>query len=99
MNLAGRALTEYVLFRQKTIDRLKKIDKKDQESEIHNILVPMKRILRSGDFSQDIYINNTWILDDKFMTYSTILSDMEMTDLLRELTKDEVIKKMIIDRI
>lgn len=93
MNLAGRALTEYVLFRQKTIDRLKKIDKKDQESEIHNILVPMKRILRSGDFSQDIYINNTWILDDKFMTYSTILSDMEMTDLLRELTKDEVIKK------
>lgn len=59
----------------------------------------MKRILRSGDFSQDIYINNTWILDDKFMTYSTILSDMEMTDLLRELTKDEVIKKMIIDRI
>ena len=26
------------------------------------------------------------------MTYSTILSDMEMTDLLRELTKDEVIK-------
>ena len=92
MNLAGRALTEYVLFRQKTIDRLKKIDKKDRESEIHNILVPMKRILRSGDFSQDIYINNTWILDDKFMTYSTILSDMEMTDLLRELTKDEVIK-------
>lgn len=93
MNLAGRALTEYVLFRQKTIDRLKKIDKKDRESEIHNILVPMKRILRSGDFSQDIYINNTWILDDKFMTYSTILSDVEMTDLLRELTKDEVIKK------
>ena len=92
MNLAGRALTEYVLFRQKTIDRLKKIDKKDRESEIHNILVPMKRILRSGDFSQDIYINNTWILDDKFMTYSTVLSDMEMTDLLRELTKGEVIK-------
>ena len=26
------------------------------------------------------------------MTYSTILSDVEMTDLLRELTKDEVIK-------
>lgn len=92
MNLAGRALTEYVLFRQKTIDRLKKIDKKDRESKIHDILVPMKRILRSGDYSQDIYINNTWILDDKFMTYSTILSDMEMTDLLRELTKDEVIK-------
>ena len=92
MNLAGRSLTEYVLFRQKTIDRLKKINKKDRESEIHNILVPMKRILHSGDFTQDIYINNSWILDDKFMTYSTVLSDMEMTDLLQKLTKDETTK-------
>lgn len=92
MNLAGRALTEYVLFRQKTIDRLKKIKKMDREATIHNILVPQRTVLRDGDFSQDIYKNNSWILDDKFMTYSTILSEMEMTDLLKELTKDESIK-------
>lgn len=92
MNLAGRALTEYVLFRQKTIDRLKKIKKVDREATIHNILVPQRTVLRDGDFSQDIYKNNSWILDDKFMTYSTILSEMEMTDLLKELTKDESIK-------
>lgn len=92
MNLAGRALTEYVLFRQKTIDRLKKIKKVDREATIHNILVPQRTVLRDGDFSQDIYKNNSWVLDDKFMTYSTILSEMEMTDLLKELTKDESIK-------
>lgn len=92
MNLAGRALTEYVLFRQKTIDRLKKIKKVDREATIHNILVPQRTVLRDGDFSQDIYKNNSWILDDKFMTYSTILSEMEMTDLVKELTKEEVVE-------
>ena len=93
MNLAGRALTEYVLFRQKTIDRLKGIDKKDLEATIHNIIVPQRTVLRDGDFSQDVYKNNSWILDDKFMTYTTVLSEMEMTDLIIELTKDENVER------
>lgn len=93
MNLAGRALTEYILFRQKTIDHLKEIDKKDLEATIHNVIVPQRTVLREGDFSQDIYKNNSWILDDKFMTYSTVLSEMEMTDLIKELTKDENVER------
>ena len=93
MNLAGRALTEYVIFRQKTIERLKKIDKNDLEATFHNILIPQRTVLRDGDFSQDIYKNNSWIIDDKFMTYSTILSEMEMTDLVKELTKNYNVEK------
>ncbi len=93
MNLAGRALTEYILFRQKTIERLKEVDKKDLEATIHNVIVPQRTVLREGDFSQDIYKNNSWILDDKFMTYSTVLSEMEMTDLINELTKDENVER------
>lgn len=93
MNLAGRALTEYILFRQKTIERLKGVDKKDLEATIHNVIVPQRTVLREGDFSQDIYKNNSWILDDKFMTYSTVLSEMEMTDLIKELTKDENVER------
>lgn len=92
MDLAGRALTEYILFRQKKIDQLKMIGNVDREDKIHNILVPKRAILRNGNFSQDIYINNSWILDDKFMTYSTILSERDMTDLLKELTKEDVVK-------
>lgn len=91
MNMAGRTLTEYVLFRQKTIERLKGINKKDLEATIHNIIVPQRTVLSEGDFSQDIYKNNLWILDDKFMTYSTVLSEMDMTDLLKVLTKDEIL--------
>ena len=93
MNLAGRALTEYILFRQKTIERLKEVDKKDLEATIHNVIVPQRTVLREGDFSQDVYKNNSWILDDKFMTYSTVLSEMEMTDLIKELTKDENVER------
>ena len=93
MHLAGRALTEYILFRQKTIDRLKGIDKKDLEASIHNVIVPQRTVLREGGFNQDIYKNNSWILDDKFMTYSTVLSEMEMTDLIKELTKNENIER------
>ena len=93
MNLAGRALTEYILFRQKTIDRLKEIDKKDLESTIHNVIVPQRTVLREGNFSQDVYKNNSWILDDKFMTYTTVLSEMEMSDLIKELTKDENVER------
>lgn len=93
MNLAGRALTEYILFRQKIIERLKGVDKKDLEATIHNVIVPQRTILREGDFSQDIYKNNSWILDDKFMTYSTVLSEMEMTDLINELAQNESVEK------
>ncbi len=93
MSLAGRALTEYILFRQKTIERLKGVDKKDLEATIHNVIVPQRTVLREGDFNQDIYKNNSWILDDKFMTYSTTLSEMEMTDLIKELTKDENVER------
>ena len=93
MSLAGRALTEYILFRQKTIARLKGVDKKDLEATIHNVIVPQRTVLREGDFNQDIYKNNSWILDDKFMTYSTALSEMEMTDLIKELTKDENVER------
>ena len=81
------------MFRQKTIERLKEVDKKDLEATIHNVIVPQRAILREGDFSQDIYKNNSWILDDKFMTYSTVLSEMEMTDLIKELTKDENVER------
>lgn len=91
-DLSGRALTEYVVFRQLTINNLKKINKKDLEAKIHNIILPQRTVMRSTNFSDDVYKNNTWILDDKFMTYSAILSEMEMSDLIKEITKDEVVR-------
>lgn len=90
IDISGRALTEYIMFRQLTIKRLKSIDKKDLESKIHNIIVPKRTVLHSEHFTENVYKNCAWILDEKFMTYSTVLSEMEMSDLLTAITSEEV---------
>ena len=38
----------------------------------------------------DLYSNNIWLLDDKYMTYNTILSEMEMKSVIEEITNGEV---------
>ncbi|MDR2230153.1 MAG: hypothetical protein LBE39_11860 [Flavobacteriaceae bacterium] len=43
----------------------------------------------------DIYKNNLWLLDDKYMTYEVKLSDREMTELVTYLVEGEEIKKDI----
>ncbi|MCU6769334.1 ATP-binding protein [Barnesiella propionica] len=93
LELSSRTLTEYILFRQLSIENLKKINNKSLESDIHSLIIPMKQEFTKDDFSKDLYRNNAWILDDKYMTYSSILSDKEMTDVVRVITEGEIIEK------
>jgi hypothetical protein len=93
MELSSRALTEYVLFRQFTIDRLQKVSEKDDEAIIHNLIVPKYETFKKADMSEDIYRNNAWILDDKYMTYETILSDKKMSELVDVITEGEFEEK------
>ena len=87
--LASRTLTEYILFRQNTINKLKAIDSNDNESVIHNLIVPMKKSYSGHSAQNDLYRNNIWVLDDKYMTYDTILSDKEMSKLIEIITEGE----------
>ena len=87
LNISARVLAEYILFRQKTIDRLKKITPSEKESEIHNIIAPKRSRFEKESFVEDLYRNNVWILDDKFMTYRTILSEATMTQIMDVLTQ------------
>ncbi|MDR3256303.1 MAG: ATP-binding protein [Endomicrobium sp.] len=89
MELSSRALTEYILFRQIIINRLKEINRGDSESTIHNLIVPMKEQFKSGTLQNDLYRNNVWVLDDKYMTYDTVLSDEEMSDVINVITDGE----------
>jgi len=93
LELASRTLTEYILFRQNLIEKLKQIDAKDKESVIHKLIIPMREHFEKEDFSRDLYRNNVWVLDDKYMTYDTILSDKEMSEVVKVITKGEVIEK------
>lgn len=89
LEISSRLLMEYVIYRTKIINKLKEVDKDHTEADIHKIIVPMKQTLHQSNFMNDIYMNNAWLLDDKYMTYTTILSDEEMDKLVSEIALDE----------
>lgn len=82
-NISTISLTQYVLFRQRVIDKLKSLDSYNREEEIHNLLCPQYKILDGKNAYNDMYKQNLWLIDDKFMTYRNALSEKEMTDLFR----------------
>src|SRR5690606_40422570 len=80
---------EYIVYREKIIGRMKEMTADNAESEIHNLIVP-----RFKEFSQDampseIYQNNAWLLDDKFMVFRTILSEKSMDTVINAIRLDE----------
>ena len=89
LNLSARALAQYILFRQGVIERLKRIDPKNLEEDIHNIIAPKRTEFNESNFLADLYKNNVWVLDDKFMSYRTVLSEAEMTNVINVLTSGE----------
>ena len=94
MEISARALTEYILFRQLTIDKLKTTTKEETEEELHQLFAIRRK---EGKFEKknavnDIYKNNSWLLDDKYMTYETVLSERTMEELVNIITDGEAEK-------
>lgn len=93
IELSARALTEYILFRQLTIEKLKKSTNSSSEADLHKLFASMRKDgkFEKKDSVDDLYRNNAWLLDDKYMTYETILSDREMGELIQVITDEEEI--------
>lgn len=93
IELSSRALTEYILFRQLTIEKLKRSTGSESEAELHKLFASMRKEGRfdKKDSFDDLYRNNVWLLDDKYMTYESILSDREMGELIQIITDEEEI--------
>lgn len=94
LEISDRALTEYILFRQLTIEKLRSSTTDDSEAYLHQIIASKGK---DGKFVKenlinDIYKNNSWLLDDKYMTYEVTLSDREMSELVSYLVDEEVEK-------
>jgi len=91
--LSSNVLTEYILFRQQIIKKLRETNKSNKEADIHNLFIPKGKILTKESFNDDFYYNNAWLLDDKYMIYDTILSDKEMGKVVEYITQGEVKEK------
>lgn len=78
LELSSRALTEYVLYREKIIAKIRDMTEANSEADIHNLIVPRWKQFKQRDFMDGLYSNNAWLLDDKFMTFQTILSEQRM---------------------
>lgn len=91
LEVSSRALTEYILFRQVTIEKLRNSTDSDSEAELHKLFASMRKEgkFEKENFSNDLYRNNAWLLDDKYMTYETVLSDREMGELIKVITDEE----------
>lgn len=89
IELSSRTLTEYILYRDKIIRRMREMTEDNSEAEIHNLIVPRYQEYQQDSIVSDVYKNNAWLLDDKFMGFQTILSDSKMDKVIAAIRLDE----------
>lgn len=86
LELSSRTLTEYILYRDKIICRMKEMTSENSESQIHNLIVPRYEKFSKPDLIEQVYRNNAWLLDDRFMTFQTVLSEGKMDAVIEAIT-------------
>ena len=91
LTLSSRILAQYILYRNIIIKKLQDMTPDNSEADIHNLIIPKKTIIEGG-ISRDLYNNNIWLFDDKYMSFTTILSDEEMSDLTDKISEKEEIE-------
>ena len=89
LEMSSRTLTEYILYREKIIRRMKEMTGGNAESEIHNLIVPRFKEYSQDSMPSEIYQNNAWLLDDKFMVFRTILSEKSMDAVINAIRLDD----------
>jgi hypothetical protein len=89
IEMSSRTLTEYILYRDKIIRRMKEMTKDNSEAEIHNLIVPRWKKFAQDGLSSEMYQNNAWLLDDKFMVFQTILSEKRMDEVISAIRLDQ----------
>ncbi len=84
--IAAAELGEYILYRDAIIQALNiAVQEKDKnESFIHNIFMPKKSRCTEINDEVNYAMTNLWLLDDKFMAFSSAYSDIELKQIIQE---------------
>lgn len=86
LDVSSRTLAQYILYREKIISKVEQFTSKEAEADLHNLILPKRAVLQNGDI-ESVYSNNLWLLDNKYMTYTTAMSERTMTEVLDEITQ------------
>lgn len=81
-NLASDDLARFIVHRALMINSLANMPSDSAEEVLHNA------ILRKRSDGNDIRENNVWLVDDKFLSYSSIFSDETLARIVREVGLD-----------
>jgi hypothetical protein len=81
-HLASDDLARFIIHRALLIDSLSKMSRESAEHVLHNA------ILRKNSDGNDIRENNVWLVDDKFLSYSSIYSDETLAKIVREVSAE-----------
>lgn len=77
-HLASEDLARFIVHRALVIDSLANMPSASAETAIHNAILPKKST--GGDIRE----NNVWLVDDKFLSYSSIYSDETLAKIVHE---------------
>lgn len=88
LDVSSRTLAQYILYREKIIEKVEQYTDNDSEADLHNLILPKRTVLENNDID-GIYNNNLWLLDNKYMTYTTAMSERTMTEVLNIITNRE----------
>lgn len=86
LDVSSRTLAQYILYREKIISKVESFTMEKSEADLHNLILPKRSVLQNGELDS-IYKNNLWLLDNKYMTYTTAMSERTMTEVLDEIAQ------------
>ncbi|MEL4177775.1 ATP-binding protein [Roseateles sp. PN1] len=77
-HLASEDLARFIVHRALVVDSLANMPSTSAEEAIHNAILPKKST------GTELRENNVWLVDDKFLSYSSIYSDEGLSKIVRE---------------
>ena len=80
-HLASDDLARFIVHRALVIDSLDRMPNDVAEDVIHKAILPKK------SDGRDIKENNVWLVDDKFLSYSSVFSDETLSKIIQDVNK------------
>lgn len=95
LEFSSRSLALYIIYRQKLIEKLGSLTHETLETDLHDMISKRYQKFKGTDTEKEIYLNNLWVIDDKFMSYDYVLSEGNITEVLRVIDPDYTDEKNI----